>query len=82
MGFLFGVQPPLVEDGIEFRRLRTGATDAHVLWFEARDLASGISVKADELEGKPGVMSTRLAAGDEGKQRLISKLLDAVEEFT
>lgn len=93
MGVLFGVQPDSCDCGVPvtackadcrtvYRSLRTGATDAEVLWFEARDLDSGISVKADEIAGQPGVMSKELARGDAGKDRLVSKLEKTVKEFT
>lgn len=66
---------------VSLRRLRTGATDEEVLWFEATHVPSGLTVKADEIPGKPGVMSTIKARGDAGKQRIVDKLLKAVEEF-
>lgn len=93
MGFLFGVQPDSCSCGVAFdecehgctvryRSLRTGATDDHVLWFSATDLETGITVKADEIPGFPGVMSQKKAAGDAGRQRLYDKLVEAVKEFT
>lgn len=82
MGILFGVQPPILEGETEFHSLRTGSNGSEVLWFKAVDLPSGLSVQADEIPGKPGVMSHQKASGASGKARLVTKLAAVVEEMT
>lgn len=85
MGLLHGVQPPLVEDGAEYHSVRQGGaaegSEAPLLWFKAVDLASGLSVKADDLAGHPGAMSVVLATGNAGRARLKDKLAKVVAEF-
>jgi hypothetical protein len=80
MGIMFGVQPVITEDGVELHSLRTGATDDDLLWFKA--VGSGVTVSADEIEGKPGVMSTQRARGEAGKARLLAKLQATIKERT
>lgn len=82
MGILFGVQPPIIEGDTELHSLRTGSDGSEVLWFKAIDLPSGLSVQADEIPGKPGVMSHQKASGEPGKYRLVTKLAAVVKEMT
>jgi hypothetical protein len=82
MGILHGVQPPVLEDGVDYYSMRTGDEKAPLLWFKAVHIISGLSVNADELSGQPGVMSFQRAAGDAGKARLKDKIAKLVEEFT
>lgn len=86
MGLIHGVQPPLIEEGVEYHSVRQGGaaegSEAPILWFKATDLATGHSVKADEVSGQPGVMSVNRAVGAAGKARLKDKLAKVVSEFT
>lgn len=85
MGLIHGVQPPIVEDGVEYYSVRQGGAaegDAPILWFKALDLATGHSVKADEVSGQPGVMSVIRASGEAGKGRLKDKLAKVLAEFS
>lgn len=86
MGLIHGVQSPLVEDGVEYYSVRQGGaaegSEAPLLWFKAIDLATGHSVKADEVSGQPGVMSINRAVGTAGKSRLKDKLAKVVAEFS
>lgn len=85
MGLIHGVQPPIIENGVEYHSVRQGGaaegSEAPLLWFKAVDLATGHSVKADEVSGQPGVMSVLRAAGEAGKGRLKDKLDKVVAEF-
>ncbi len=85
MGLIHGVQPPVIEDGIEYHSVRAGGAaegSAPLVWFQARHIESGLIARADEVSGRPGVMSLQRATGEAGKGRLKDKIAKLVEEFT
>lgn len=61
--------------------IRTGSGDDDVLWYRAMHVGSMIAVKGDEIAGQPGVMSQELCRGEPGKERLLARLVRAVDEF-